>query len=566
MSSALKCTGTFAYLAMRAARSDTNWDSKAILMRFIEENGILTVLMLTGEGVDPFKKCEQWRVYAMQIPGRCVKSCASFAKYGVRNIQEVVKKYPCSKVELSKHAWPVVIPYAWTLWPSLNQQTPDAYVDILGIVMSKPCLDLAASVHKLNVILGNGSIQQDVYLLSSHAGIHLKTGDVVALGGARVHAWKEQRSIQLSFLTVVEINPTTRAVESFDISVSETGSKRKAIKIDALSPLTASQVLQMQTELVRTTEPNQPKTTRDFSVCGYLGELILDFFDGDAPVRDTEKEKEIIRWFTNLTNAIGNSKVVVWDRAGSDIVGASASGVWALWEYDKFKAWYWPRPAGFGDKAVQVATVEAPPWAGDATLTDTNGRDDEASWNMVSCAFIVWRDLSAAGGLRDDDVATDSNGHVSCAQSPPGDVRSGDAIYCIVAVVTIGGESEIVEIDTASRFDAFHHLLCVGARLLDVDLCMVKLLFEDVELGRVEVIRCDVWQRFAATSSPVIVAMREVAPKPISGIPAYLDPFWNEDFNGRYMNQGGEASPSDDGGCPNDSDDDAAKSDYSGAS
>ena len=332
MSSALRRTGTSGYTAMLAARYDTNWDSKAILLRFIEENGLSTVFVLTGEGAAPFKKCELGRVYDMLIPGKCVKSSDSLAKYGVRNTQEVVMKYACSKVDVAKHAWPLVIPYAWTPWANLNQQTPDAYVDILGQVLSKPSIDPGASVPKLNVSLGNDSYQQVVHLLGSHAGTVLKPGDVVALGGARVHAWKEQRSIQTSFLTVVEINPPARDDEPFDIDVSDTGPKRKALKINAPSPLTASQVLLMQTELVRASENSQPKTTRDFSVRGFLGELTLDFFDGDAPVTDTKKEKEIIRWFTNLTDATGNIKVVVWDRAGSDLFDASATGLRSLWE------------------------------------------------------------------------------------------------------------------------------------------------------------------------------------------------------------------------------------------
>ena len=168
--------------------------------------------------------------------------------------------------------------------------------------------------------------------MGSHAGIVLKKGDIVALCGARVHAWKETRSIQSSFLTVVQINPPARADEPFDISVNETGRKCKAIKISAPSAKTVNQVLQMQAELVRASEQNQPKTTREFSVRGFIGELTLDFFDGDAPVTDTKKEKEIIRWLTNLTDATGNIKVVVWDRAGTDLFDASASGVRAMWE------------------------------------------------------------------------------------------------------------------------------------------------------------------------------------------------------------------------------------------
>jgi len=316
---------------MLVARFDTNWDSKAILLRFIEKNGISTVFVLTGAGADEFKKCEQWRVYDMQIPGKCVKSSASFARYGVHNTQEVVMKYSCGKVELSKQVWNVAIPYAWTPWASLNLRKPDTYVDILGRVLSKPCLDPAASVPKLLVTLGNESFQQDVYLLGTHAAMALMVGDVVALCGARVHAWKEQRFIQSSYLTVVEINPSARADVSFDISINETGPKCKAIKMSAPILMTASQVLRMQTELVRASELTQPRTTREFSVRGFIGELTIDFFDGDAPVTETSKE-EIIRWITKLTDATGVLKVVVWGRAGIELFNASASRVRAMWE------------------------------------------------------------------------------------------------------------------------------------------------------------------------------------------------------------------------------------------
>jgi hypothetical protein len=332
MGTALKRTGTSTFTAHLTAKSETNWESKTLLLRFTEIMGISTAFILTGAAADQFKKCELGRVYDMVITGKCVKSSTSSAKYGVHNTHEVVLKYPCGKLELSKQAWPVQIPYAWTPWPSLNQQVPDTFFDLLGEVWKKPVLDTTASVPKLVVVLGSESFQQEVSLLGAHAGLVLKIGDVVALGGARITAWKEQRSIQSSYLTVIEVNPSARDDVSFDVSICEEGPKSKAIKLSYPPPMTASQVLLMQAELVRASETqNQLQTTREFSVRGYIGGLTQKFFVDDSPVTETSK-KEIIRWITKLTDATGDIKVVVWDKAGTELFDASASKLQKMWE------------------------------------------------------------------------------------------------------------------------------------------------------------------------------------------------------------------------------------------
>jgi hypothetical protein len=43
-------------------------------------------------------------------------------------------------------------------------------------------------------------------------------------------------------------------------------------------------------------------------------------------------KKEIIRWITKLTDATGDIKVVVWDKAGTELFDASASKLQKMWE------------------------------------------------------------------------------------------------------------------------------------------------------------------------------------------------------------------------------------------
>jgi hypothetical protein len=193
------------------------------LVWFVEKDGLSTVFVLTDAAAKQFRECECWRIYEMQIAGKCVRINNTTTKYGVKHTQEVSLKFPCT-LELSKQAWPVNIQYELLSWDSLNQQEPDTFVDPHGKVFGKPILDASSTLRKLVVTLANGNLKQDVAFLGEHASLALKIGDVVVLGGARIQKYREQRSIQTAYLTIVEINPASRGNIRFDISTEE-GSK-----------------------------------------------------------------------------------------------------------------------------------------------------------------------------------------------------------------------------------------------------------------------------------------------------------------------------------------------------
>ena len=102
----IKRTGVSKYTGLLVAKSETNWTSKALLALFVEQEGLATVFVLHDEAAKQFGACESWRIYDMEILGKCVKSNDCKRKYGVNNSQEVVLKFPCKNLSFSKEAWP----------------------------------------------------------------------------------------------------------------------------------------------------------------------------------------------------------------------------------------------------------------------------------------------------------------------------------------------------------------------------------------------------------------------------------------------------------------------------
>ena len=105
------------------------------------------------------------------------------------------------------------------------------FLDIYGKVVSEPVKDVNSALQKLTVVLCNDDLTQEVDLLGEHANSRVHVGDIVALGGVRVSKYREQRMLQTTFLTIVEINPTRRPNQAFDINCTEGEPKRKAFKL-----------------------------------------------------------------------------------------------------------------------------------------------------------------------------------------------------------------------------------------------------------------------------------------------------------------------------------------------
>ena len=64
-------------------------------MSFVEQSGDSTAFIVSGAAVSVFEKLESWRIYAMQVPGKCVSQKNSQLSFGIQNKQHVVMTFPC---------------------------------------------------------------------------------------------------------------------------------------------------------------------------------------------------------------------------------------------------------------------------------------------------------------------------------------------------------------------------------------------------------------------------------------------------------------------------------------
>ena len=73
MPSMLKRTGVSAYTAILAVKAETNWKSNALLVRFVEKDGLSTVFVLTVAAAKQIRVCV--RVLADLRDADCGQMC-----------------------------------------------------------------------------------------------------------------------------------------------------------------------------------------------------------------------------------------------------------------------------------------------------------------------------------------------------------------------------------------------------------------------------------------------------------------------------------------------------------
>ena len=331
MSTSLKRTGISPYTAMVAAiAKPADWNPETLLIRFVEQNGYSTVFVVSGAALDDFKACEQWRIYDMQIPGKCLRQQASMKRFGVRNLYEVVMKFPCS-LKASAAVWPLQFPYEFIDWNLLNTLSDGDTFDMCGKVVSVPVSESTGTLSKLIVRLSCKGFIQDVQLLGQHANADLKVGDVVALGGLRINTWKELKKIQTLFLTVVEVNPSKGNCPDLDSESEMEGPKRKALKIGGPSPITVAEALRLKAAALEAVREGRAAAPWDFALTGYCTRLSNAFFEADAPLVETAT-REVMCWRTELREEPNSIPVTMWDQACGIIFGVNAKGLRDLWE------------------------------------------------------------------------------------------------------------------------------------------------------------------------------------------------------------------------------------------
>ena len=327
----LRRIGQSSYVGMLLAKaSPPGWAKSTLLLRFAEENGINTVFVLTDAACDKFASCEVWRIYAMEVPGKCVKTVDSGRKDGVPNIQEVRMQFPC-QISLSKVAWPIPLRYDCMNWSSLNQLEVDTFIDLIGRVIEKPVVDLNDGLAKMRVDLCSGEMRQVVTFLGEHAGIQISVGDVVALSGIRIKEWRSERTLQTVFLTVVEVNPVPRLGLPSVAEINVDQPKTKALRMTPRSLVSVLEVQNLSHLMLQRAEDGGDITPQDVFLLGSFHKFNDDFFVADPPiVGDSPKEK--ICWNTRFTDVSGSLDVKVWDRACFELFGVAASKLREMWE------------------------------------------------------------------------------------------------------------------------------------------------------------------------------------------------------------------------------------------
>ena len=329
---ALKRTGVTQYCGMLVASAlPKNWNTDTSLMRFVEENGASTTFYFTGGALEQFKLCEQWRIYKMTVPGKCVKTSDGTSKFGVHSVYDVVMKFPCADLSLSDSSWHFQFPYKFKDWEGLNQVPSEGYIDLIGCVLQDPLRDANSGIPKLVVQLGNENYIQEVHFLGEHANLTFRKKDVIALAGMKIHAWREQRTVQSAYLSVIESNPVSRANVKHPSVADDEEPKRKALRLAKSTIVSVAEAKALQQKAKLNYDPNGSQAPQQFTIVGQISAFDADFFKNDPPMLDV-KDKEVMCFAVALEDETGTMEVKVWDRACYDILGVTASKLRELWE------------------------------------------------------------------------------------------------------------------------------------------------------------------------------------------------------------------------------------------
>jgi len=331
-----------------AKAKPTTWSQATILLRFVEQNGISTSFFVSGDALPQFEVLEKWRIYELTIPGACVKSSNGTNRYGVINSIEVRLKYPC-KLELSKKAWPFIFPYRFIDWNGLNQASDNQFIDIIGRIATPPNRDTNAPFPKMIVELTNEDYIQSVEILGNHTASEIHVGDVVAFAGVRVKEWRNDRTLETSYLTLIEINPTRRQGIPEINTQAEGEPKRKAMKMSFQTPITVAEIVRQTQVLVNDAERRVAEIARrsqvvvddakrrednsviEFNSIARFAEIDETFFDADPPVLG-EGAQAKMSWKTRISDPTGDTQVKVWDKACFTLFQITAAKMRTLWE------------------------------------------------------------------------------------------------------------------------------------------------------------------------------------------------------------------------------------------
>jgi len=329
---ALKRTGSSKFSGMLLTKSiQSGWKTPTFLGRFMEKNGANTTFCATGEAFKQFQTLEPLRIYDMTINASCIQKAKGVAKYGSRCLYEVVLKFQCADLVLSKSCWPLQIVYDFCNWETLDQTAADSHIDLIGIVLKDPVRDASTVLPKLVLQLGNEDYKQDVEFLGEHAHRRFRKGDVIALGGLKIHAYREQRTLQTAFLTAIEVNPKEREHLKSPTVSNEGGTKRKALRLTKTNVLSVAEAKDLLQKASCTGDSTLSVDAQQFTLVGKLSKFDATFFSNDAPIL-VVKDRNVMCVNSKLEDSTGSVDVKMWDSACQEILGVNVVDLRELWE------------------------------------------------------------------------------------------------------------------------------------------------------------------------------------------------------------------------------------------
>lgn len=266
----------------------------------------------------------------MEVAGSCVKLLDTESKYGVRNTQEVRIQYPC-KLCLSSTAWTPKIPYSFMEWTQLNQQESGAFVDFVGRVANVAPPDMGGSLPTQLLLFSNGHVQQEVRILGGLVGTVVQPGDIVACASLQVKEYRSVRSLETSFFTVLEVNPSETSgmpdVPELDAQLP----KRKAMRMTPKPPMSVIDVQSAGATLKRTAELTGKADPMNVQIIGKLPALTPQWFEQDPPLVG-DPARELMCWVTTFTDTSGSVEVKVWDKACRVFFDVAGTELRSMWE------------------------------------------------------------------------------------------------------------------------------------------------------------------------------------------------------------------------------------------
>ena len=235
-------------------------------------------------------------------------------------------KFAVPDLKVASRSWPLKYPYKLKDWCDLNQVQHNDFIDLLGMVDTKPILDANSAIPKTILQISNDALTQEVEILGAPNVFEIRAGDTVAFSGLKLREWNGRRSLQSSYLTMIERNPA-----GVSAPAPAEGPKRKAIRIAPSTKYTILQAQQETSTMLASAREGRTVSPISFSLVGSVQPLTKKFFDDDAPLLQ-KGDSQIMCWKSSIKDTTGSVSVKIWDKACYDLFGVTSNRLREMWE------------------------------------------------------------------------------------------------------------------------------------------------------------------------------------------------------------------------------------------